>query len=179
MTELNNYTLNEFYNQDSELIQEYMEYLKHLEPVDTKHRIIDLKLNEVEFIKQNLSNDDAIPEIIEYVQEVKQEEVGEMKIVEFFGYFHSIREQIETITRMEQEHLISNHVDIRWEAVEGSKKLSVLGILPTVDNLAQGDILKYDAILDLPYLTVFNKLRLDTLKGDLEREMSKVKVKQD
>jgi hypothetical protein len=45
-----------------------------------------------------------------------------------------------------------------------------------VDTLAGGDILKYEEVLEMSYNTVFNKMMLDVIKGDLEHEMSKIKT---
>lgn len=179
MTELTNYTLNEFLQQDEELIKEYSKILRLVEPIPTTNELKNLKLSEVEYVKQNIDNMGAITTIFQYLEGVDEKQLMKMKIVNFYGLFNSIMKQLEQILALEEEHLVSEHTDFKWEAVEGSKRLGVLGILPMVDNLAGGDILKYDAILEQPYMTVFRKLMLDRIKSDIQKDMEKIKTKTD
>jgi hypothetical protein len=171
--EINNYKLKEFLQQSPELIEEYSTILTLSNPTPTKHNLQDLKFSEVEFVKQNLGKEDALEEVFDLMD---NSELLEIKVVQFYGKLNFIKEQLEQVVRVEEEHLTSKHTDFKWEAVEGSKRLSGLGILPLVDSLAQGDILKYDEILNLPYTTVLKKLILDTLKSDIQKDMDKIKT---
>jgi hypothetical protein len=177
MDELINYKLGEFLQKDSDLITEYTRVLKYLEPIPTANDIKNLKLKEVEYIKKNIDNDEALAEIFKYAEGIDEKQLMKMKITTFYGLYNSIVKQLEAILNAESTHLVSIHSNYKWEAVEGSKRLSVLGILPMVDNLAGGDILKYDSILNMNYQTVFKKLMLDTLKGDIQQDMEKLKTK--
>lgn len=177
MENIKNYKLKTFLKQSPELIEEYSSILKHLEEIPTKNELKSLKLREVEFVKKQIGNDKALAEIFEYMHEIDEEKLMNLKITEFYGFFNYIINQLEALLATEERHLVSEHVDFKWEAVEGSKRLSKLGILPMIDNLAQGDILKYEQILDLPYMTVFKKLMLDRIKGDIEKDMNKVKTR--
>ena len=176
MQDINNYKLKNFLKQDEVLIESYSNLLKHLDPVPTKHKLQDLSLRQVETIKQGLNEPDVLPEVFEYIQEIKKEEFEDIRIVEFYGLLNDITRQIKNLVGMEEQELVSEHSDFKWEAVDGSKRLGVLGILPMIDTLAGGDILKYEQILDLPYLTVFNTLRMRRIQGDIERDMQKVKT---
>jgi hypothetical protein len=109
------------------------------------------------------------------MQGIDEEEFLNLKVVEFYGMYNYITKQLENLIHMEERELIPEHSDYKWEAVEGSERLSVMGILPTIDKLAQGNILLYEDILNLPYLTVFNRLRMDKIKGDIEHDMNKIK----
>jgi hypothetical protein len=178
MDEIINYKLKDFLRQPEELVEQYNKLLKNLEPIPTANRIVDLKLKEVEFIKQNINNQDELPTIFSYVEGVDEKGLMNMKILTFYGLYNSILKQLEAVLASENTHLVSIHSDYKWEAVEGSKRLSKLGILPMVDNLAGGDILKYEDILELPYMTVFKKLMLDILKSDIQKDMEKIKTKE-
>lgn len=175
--EIINYKLRDFLVQDITLIEEYANILRLVEPIPTVNKLQDLKLREVEFIKKNIGNQQAIPRIFNYMEGINEDKVMDMTITTFYGLMNSIVKQLENLLGMEEQHLTANHSDMKWEAVDGSKRLSVLGILPMVDNLAGGDILKYEQILDLPYLTVFNRLRMDVIKADIQHDISKLKIK--
>lgn len=176
MDSIKNYKLKDFMLLDAETASEYINILKHLEPIQTKNRLINLNLGEVEFIKRSINDDAEIPEIYQLLEGVKEVELMEMDIVRFYSLLNDIIQQIEGVLKAEEEHLTPTHTNVKWEAVEGSKRLSVMGVLPLVDNLANGDILKYDEIMKIPYQTVFNKLKLDTINSDLEYEMNKIKT---
>jgi len=47
----------------------------------------------------------------------------------------------------------------------------------TIDNLANGDILKYDAIFNIPVIEFLNMLSFQKDKQRLEREQSQKKVR--
>ena len=179
MREIKNYKLKDFLKKDTELIESYQRILKHLKPIDTKYKLQDLTFRQVETIKQGIDDPETLPEVFEYIHGMSGDEFENIKIIDFYGLYNGIIKQIENLLGMEEQELTSIHSDTKWELVEGSKRLSVMGILPTVDNLAGGDILKYEQVLDLPYLTVFNKLRMERIKSDIEKDMNKIKIKQD
>ena len=110
---------------------------------------------------------------------LSEDEFLKLKVTEFYALLNSITKQLENLLAMEERELTPKHHDTKWEMVEGSKRLGKLGILPTVDSLAGGDILKFQEILDLKYITVFNKLRLDRIKADIQGDMEKIKTKND
>lgn len=179
MESITNFKLKEFFKQDYELQQEYIQVLKLLKPVETKLEVFHLKLKDVEFIKQNLTsdNDDDIIEIISKVQDIKLEDVYELGIVEIFGLIASVKEQLEQIIKAEQSSLVSENTNIKWEAVNGSERIAKFGIYNTLNTLSQGDILKWEAIMNLEYADVFMKLLLDKTNNDLQQEMQNIKLK--
>ena len=63
MEEIKNFTLQEFLQQKPDVIEDYSKLLKNLEPLETKNKIYELTLGEVEEIKQNFGNEDALPHI--------------------------------------------------------------------------------------------------------------------
>ena len=176
MEEITNFRLKEFLQQTPQLIEDYSKLLKNLEPQQTKNRIQDLKLKDVEFIKQNITSNEALGEIFESMEELNEADFMNLRVTEFYALYNSILQQLENLMNMEDRELTPNHHNHKWEAVEGGKRLSKLGILPTIDNLAGGDILKYNEILELPYITVFKKLMLDRIKADIQHDMEKIKT---
>lgn len=174
--EINNYKISEFLELNTDEVERYTNLLKYLEPVPTINELKDLTFREVETIKHIIQDSDSLPEVFKYMQGLNEEQFLNLKVVEFYELYNYIIKQLENLSKMETQELVSEHSDYKWEAVEGSERLSVMGILPTIDRLAVGDILKYEEILDLPYLTVFNRLRMDRIKSDIEHDMNKIKT---
>ena len=179
METINNYKLKEFLKQDYQTQIEYYHILKNLEPIPTKNEIFYMSLKDVEEIKQLINSDDDadLIHIITKVQGVEESEVLDMKIVEVFGLINSIQEQIQRIYKAELSSLSSDNTNIKWEAVNGSERIQKFGIYNTLNTLSNGDILKWNAILELPYADVFMKLLLDKTNNDLQTEMQNLKLK--
>lgn len=177
MDEIINYKLKDFLEQDEDLILEYSNILKLIEPTPTKHQLHEMTLREVESIKVIINDPEHLPEVFNYFQ--GDDKIENIKIVEFYGIINSITNQLENLLRMETRELVSEHTDFKWEAVDGSQRISKLGILPMIDNLALGNILKYEEILNLPYMTVFNNLRMKRILKDIQHDMDKIKTKLD
>ncbi|OCK42536.1 hypothetical protein BA195_10190 [Tenacibaculum soleae] len=177
MEQITNFKLKEFYKQPIELIEDYVNILKNLEPQQTKNQVIHLKLKDVEFIKQNLTseNDGDLISIISMVQGIKNSEVLHLDVIQVFSLINSIKEQIQKINRAELSSLSVDNTNIKWESVNGSERIAKFGIYNTIDNLAKGDILKWNAIFELPYSDVFMKLLMDKTNNDLQKEMEQIK----
>lgn len=179
MEDIINYKVSQFLRKDIKVIEQYINVLKYLKPYETKKKIFDLRLRDVQDTKDNLAAGtfEDIIKCVMLTEELTYEEVLKMGIVEFWGLVKSITKQIEDINHMESVSLTSEYPNFKWEAVGGSEKLSKFGIYNTLDKLSDGDILKYEAILDLPYADVFVKLYMDRIKGDLQHEMSQLKTR--
>lgn len=175
---IENYKIKDFLRKSPELISEYMVAFQYLKPIQTKKEVFHLKLKHVEFIKENIysSEDNAILKVITKVQGIKLKEVFEMEILTFFGLFQSVKQQLEAIATAEEYRLAPNSVDVKWETVNGAKRMSVFGIYNTLDNLANGDILKYKKIMNLEYSEVFTVLCLKKEAAELQKEMSAIKT---
>jgi len=181
MKEIINFKLKEFLNQDPELIQEYIVALQYLKPIKTVKEVFHLKLKHVEHIKQSLysNEDDELIKIVARVQGLKLKEVFEIKIIEFFRIIASVKVQIDTIRKAEENRLSPAEINFKWEAVEGDEKMSKFGIYNTLESLSGGDILKYKKIMNLPYSEVFTALLMKKTASDLQRKMDRIKTKND
>ncbi|KQC33399.1 hypothetical protein AAU57_08790 [Nonlabens sp. YIK11] len=177
MEEIKNYKLVDFLKQDRTLIDDYVSILSHSLPVPTKKELWFMKLKHVEFIKQNINStdDDSIIQILKLTEGIKKKEVLNMTITKFFGKINSVKQQLETISKAEQQ-LESDHINPKWEAVDGSKRMAKFGILNILDNLANGDILKWEKVKNLQFSDVFTKLLMDKTKNDIQIEMNNVKI---
>lgn len=178
MDELINYKLKDFLKQPEELIESYMLYLKALEPTDSKKSLLEsAKLKHIDALKTSQFQDfEYLVKIIARLQSARKKDILNMKILEFYPLLLSLQIQFENILKMEQS-LVPEHVDEKWEMIEGSKFLQPFGIYNTLQNLSGGDILKWKKIYNLPYLEVFMKLKLDTVTSNLQYKMSQIKTK--
>ena len=150
--------------------------MRYVKPLDTPKPIFNMTLRQVQNLKDLMSSG-TIEDIISCV-DICVGNVDEMRILDFFKYLNSIKEQLESIAHAESVSLSSDRVNFKWEAVEGSEKMSRFGIYNTLENLSGGDVLKWEAILDLEYADVFTKLYMDKVKADLESEMNQLKTQQ-
>lgn len=84
-----------------------------------------------------------------------------------------IIDELKTITALESEYLRSDP-DVKLMQA-GINELDKFGLLNTLDNLAKGDILKYDEIRNLPYNVVFDKQYMEVVKNKIEKKLAKIK----
>jgi len=176
--EIENFKLGEFLSKEASLIEQYISVLQYAKPVETKRRVFNMKLKEVEDIKKTIFgvNDSEIMRVVGLVQGVDSKGVRALTIIEFFGLINSIKSQVEEIVSAESSSLSPKHTNIKWEAVNGSERMAKFGIYNTLEILSGGDILKYEAIMNLEYADVFTVLKMKRTQEDLRHEMEQIKI---
>lgn len=180
MTEtIKNFRLKEFYKQSEELQEEYINLLRFSNPIPTAKQLWSLRLRDVDFIKTSFgSGDDSdLIDIVARVQGIEAEDVYNLKIVEFFGLIADVKKQLKEINEVEAVALTPSGANFKWEAVNGSEKMSKFGIYNTLDSLALGDITKYETIMEMEYSEVFTVLYMKKTRAELDEEMSKLTIK--
>ena len=152
--------------------------LKYLPGSKTKREVFHMKLKHVEMIKTNIfNNDDAdVIKVVSKVQKMKVHEVLEMRIIDFFKVLNSIKEQIEQIAKAEENKLTSDNVNVKWEMVQGSKRMAKYGIYNTLDDLTGRRIWMNETIMNLPYSEVFTILCKRKDEMELQKEMDSIKL---
>lgn len=83
-----------------------------------------------------------------------------------------IREQYDKINAVEENYLYNPPDSKLLQA--GIKELDVLGNVNTIDNLAGGDVLKWNDIRKLPYNEVFNKLLKNTIESRINKRLVEI-----
>ena len=175
MGSLTNYTLSEFLKQPLNVVQQYMEYLKYLQPIDTNIQAINLTVMQVDNFKIMLDNP-SINNMVEVVAAMNPKRaIYEMKITEFFGLFNSVKKQFEDITKSEQ-HLVSVFPNEKFDMVEGGKKMQKFGIYNTLISLAEQFHTIPQEIEKWTYSYVFTILLYNVTKGDIQKQMEKLKT---
>lgn len=176
---IENFKLIDFLNQDPELINQYTVALRYVKPCETEREIHSMKLKHVEFIKQTIEggNDVDLIKIISKVQNCTKKEVFEFDIVKFFKIIASIREQVNTISKAEENSLTPSEIGYKWQIVNGSERMSKFGIYNTLESLSGGDATKYKHYMNMQYSEVFTLLLMRKTQADLHNEMNQIKEK--
>ena len=91
---------------------------------------------------------------------------------ELMAFLLWIKEQQERLNALELNYL-SSDPDPKMVAA-GIHKLNDMGELPTIDNLAGGDLLKYEAIEALPYFRVYEKLKLNKIWSEINKQYEEI-----
>lgn len=179
MLTINNYKLIEYMNQPPEVIELYLVMLRYIKPLETKQKVLNMSLEDVEFIRTsiNSSEDLSLIKIVSMVQELSEEEVLDLKIIEFFGLLNSIRKQFNTILDAEETAFTPSEVNVKWEMADGARRMAKFGIYNTLESLSGGDALKYKRYLDMPYSEVFTILLMRKEYSDIQAEMRRNKTK--
>lgn len=170
---ITDYKLKDFLKQPQTTVDEYMGFLKYLDPIPTDREVFHLKLKHVEFIKQNLYGD--ISELVARVQKINNAEVMDMHILQFFGLYNSIKDQIEKITRAEKNSL-SEGGDPRFEAVGGGEIMAKYGIYNTILPLSEQFGWTIGQIENMPYSEVFSILRYNKDRTKVQSMMNQIKI---
>lgn len=84
-----------------------------------------------------------------------------------------VRDELEAIANLEKTYLVSNPSPKLFQA--GINRLDQFGLMNTLDNLAGGDILKYDEVRKLRYNVVFDKQYRDIIVKEIQDKLSKIK----
>lgn len=87
-----------------------------------------------------------------------------------FGLF--LEKQLIDIKKAERIRLKSEYTPEQIQA--GIHLFNELGVFNTIDMMAQGDPLRYDAVLNLPFSSVFNKLVLSNISSKFEKRLSEI-----
>lgn len=100
-------------------------------------------------------------------------DVQKIEINKAMSFILWIIDELKTIRELESNYLRSDP-DVKLLQA-GINKLDQFGLMNTLDNLAKGDILKYDSIRQLPYNVVFDKQYLEVTKSEIEKKLAKIK----
>lgn len=108
---------------------------------------------------------ERLEEIIEIIEKEPAEEI--------ISLFKWIKTHLENMSRWDKRNL---KFDPSGEQIRaGISNFNKLGDIPTIDTLAGGDVLKWEAVLKLPCDTIRKKLLLSNISSKFERKLSEIK----
>ena len=122
--------------------------------------IIELKMAIVE---------ENIFEVLKIVFAIDKKEFAKLEMFNAFSAYKWIAEQCAEIVKIEVQELSSEMSDEEKEA--GAEELQEFGYSLALDGMANGDLLKYDAYLKLPYVKVFRKMCMDKKRYDINKTL--------
>jgi hypothetical protein len=100
-------------------------------------------------------------------------DVNNISVNDALKFILWIRDELETIKQLEQNYLVSSPNAKMVQA--GIHKLDQFGLMNTLDNLAGGDILKYDEVRKLKYSVVFDKQFREIKIGEIQTKLGTLK----
>ena len=112
-----------------------------------------------------------IPGILAFCHESEPAKFFEKKWHEVFGLYNHIVSENQVI--IEREKILSYEPDA--DQVEaGIERFQSFGVLTTIDDLADGNVLLYDEIEAKPYYLIFAKLHLESVKRQYNMNLTKI-----
>jgi hypothetical protein len=96
----------------------------------------------------------------------------QMPVAEVYPFGLHLEQQLIRINEIERKHLKPDHTAEQIKA--GIHHFNEVGIFCTIDMIAQGNLLKHDKVLNLPFSLIFNKLLLSNISSRFERRLNEV-----
>jgi len=125
--------------------------------------------------QQDLANTIDYQKIIEIITRLTgypQEKILNKLWFDVFHFIKFVQESIERINEVELKLAVEPDAD---EQAAGIEMYNQFGFFVTVDRLAGGDPLKYEAVGALPYSVVFSKLLLNLTDQQFMKEYHRIK----
>ena len=120
----------------------------------------------------SLLNENNIDEIINIICDIKDISVKKITDKEKISLTLWLIDELEAIGSLEQNYL-SSQPEPELIA-SGIDELNVFGELNIIDSLAGGDILKWEQVKQLPYHSIFDKLRKDNIERKINKNYNKI-----
>ena len=120
----------------------------------------------------SLLNENNIDEIIKIICDIKNISVKKISDKEKISLTLWLIDELEAIGSLEQNYL-SSQPEPELIA-SGIDELNVFGELNIIDSLAGGDILKWEQVKQLPYHSIFDKLRKDNIERKINKNYNKI-----
>lgn len=198
MEKITNYKVKDFFRlQDENIVSDYLmilDCLNSLKEISNPNYkwykrnakklrikpVKELSFGEVTTIRNNFNQPTiyTIIDSIKTVTDLTDKQVINFTILQFYGIISYMKSELMEITNMENNELVDDSFDINVEAVNAKQRMGRFGVLNVIDSLAKENILQWEAIEKLPYMTVFSKLVMDNEKNKIRQEIAELEKKQ-
>ncbi len=169
-------TYGQFVSLDEKLRSFYMYNLEFMKDSDIIYPVTDyfgdLEISSLSFgeVKEFIASLDNTEEMWKLVtRHYDEQKMVDEKAYKTIYTFRSIAEQIESIIKYEQEILVSRVPNKYSVELENADFTAFDSWFIQRDELAGGDVTKYEQIDSLPYRTCFMKLLYNIKQGDVEK----------
>jgi hypothetical protein len=105
----------------------------------------------------------------------KQDELSKIPLFDLHRFRLYLYDQIDFINDLESTKL--SHKPDADEQIAGIEEFGKYKSFVQFDNLAGGDILKYNKIREEPYMICFTKMLLDAERNEFQERLNKLKTK--
>ncbi|KIO50955.1 hypothetical protein [Flavobacterium hibernum] len=198
MEKIINYKIKDFFQlQDESLVYDYLMILDLLNPLkEIKNpnykwykktseknsktiKIIavrEMSFEDVTNIRENFNQPSIFTMIdsVKIITGLKDKDILNFTITQFYGIISYMKSELIEINNMETNELFDDSFDVIVEAVNAKQRMGKFGVLNVLDSLANGNLLQWEAIEKLPYMTVFTKLRMDNEKNKIQSEIAEL-----
>lgn len=184
MATITNYRISELYQVKSSEEMSYLAFvLMNLKPIEEcrvwlrKYRAKNLKamtfgqVTELKTMIQSINLENQI-KMVSMVFEIPKWIISRMRIVKFFQLFNHVTRHLEKLVKGEQANLKSEPDSLAREA--GIDRLDIFGVMAVIDELADGNLLKWRDIENTEYRLVFSKLMLNKTKNEIRKDMEQI-----
>ena len=113
--------------------------------------------------------EENIFEVFRIVFGLNEKEFSKLELFNAFSAYKWVTQKAVEIMTLEVQELSSEMSDEEKEA--GAEELQEFGYSLALDGMANGDLLKYDAYLKLPYVKVFRKMCMDKKRYDINKTL--------
>lgn len=195
--EITNYKIKDFFRlKDERIVSDYLAILDCLNPLKEiknpnykwykmNSKVLQIKavrmlsFGEVTDIRNNFNQPsiESIIDSIKIVTQLKDKDIMNFTITQFYGIISYMKSELMDITNMEANELNDDSYDINIEAVNAKQRMGRFGVLNIIDSLAKENVLQWETIEKLPYMTVFTKLIMDNEKNKIQQEIAELQRK--
>ena len=176
VTELNGYSFDEFLcleDKDEQSLYKSFGLAAKAKDWD-KGDILDWPWSRVKNIQDVINKETVtyseMTEVIVLASELPVKTICRTKWHEVFAFYNFVVESIKRVNELEKQ--LSYEPSAR-ELSAGIERYDAFGWFVTLDRLAGGDMLKYEAIGNLKYCDVFAKLKLNKVDREFNERLLK------
>lgn len=197
MEKITAYKIKDFFRlKDEKIVSDYLAILDCLNPLKEiknpnykwykmNSKVLQIKavrmlsFGEVTDVRNNFNQPsiESIIDSIKIVTQLKDKDIMNFTITQFYGIISYMKSELMDITNMEANELNDDSFDINIEAVNAKQRMGRFGVLNIINALANENILQWEAIEKLPYMTVFTKLIMDNEKNKIQQEIAELQRK--
>ena len=98
-----------------------------------------------------------------------------LDVFSFFAFYRYVESEVVRVSEIEQKLL--SHEPTADEVASGIDRFNIFGVAIQIDNLAKGDITKWEVIRKMPYEHCLLKLVMDKTANDFTRDYQELMIK--
>jgi len=162
-------TIGEYLHLDSEERKNYdfaIRYSKQSEPKDILlfGDITKKTFGEVKDWQQLFSDKECFVKFLTMFDE----KLLTLDVFSFFAFYRYVESEVVRVS--EVESILLSHEPTADEVAAGIDRFNKFGVALQIDNLAKGDVTKWEAIKQMPYEHCLLKLAIDKNSNDFQRD---------